>query len=215
MYVAGNGGNDVIMMGFALLAVYFGLQGRWRLSFPMLALASLVKFVCVLLVPIFLLYALLVLPRNRWRTLVEPLTVSTFLALALYLPFWRGQVTFSTLRYQASQFTDSPPAFLLRLLFEATPAHAEVLTKGPLRMGTPGRQRRRILLRPVPTTGMVMEVSGSERRYEEKVVDFLLELADVLFTVIALANSTGVDLEASFDDVMEKYRRRDAGRYRA
>ncbi len=42
-----------------------------------------------------------------------------------------------------------------------------------------------------------------------------LELADVLFTVIALANSTGVDLEASFDDVMEKYRRRDAGRYRA
>jgi NTP pyrophosphatase (non-canonical NTP hydrolase) len=39
------------------------------------------------------------------------------------------------------------------------------------------------------------------------------ELADVLFTVCALANSLGIDLDASFAAVLEKYRRRDGGRY--
>ncbi|MHB8574374.1 MAG: glycosyltransferase family 39 protein, partial [Dehalococcoidia bacterium] len=130
MYVAGNGANDVIMMGFALCAVYFGLRNRWRAAFPLLALATLVKFVCVLLVPAFILYALLTTPRERWRSLIEPLGISAVLALILYAPFWRGQVTFSTLRYQASQFTDSPSALLLNMLSGVTRSgNAEVITK--------------------------------------------------------------------------------------
>lgn len=37
------------------------------------------------------------------------------------------------------------------------------------------------------------------------------ELADLLFVLIALANSTGVDLQTGFDDVLAKYRVRDEG----
>lgn len=53
------------------------------------------------------------------------------------------------------------------------------------------------------------------KKPDEPEQDLTLELGDVLFTLIALANSTGVDLDAGFDAVMEKYQKRDAGRYRS
>ncbi len=37
------------------------------------------------------------------------------------------------------------------------------------------------------------------------------ELADLLFVLLCLANSTGVDLQAGFDDILAKYRTRDQG----
>lgn len=39
------------------------------------------------------------------------------------------------------------------------------------------------------------------------------EMGDVLYTLALLANSTGVDLEAAFEEVMAKYRERDARRW--
>lgn len=39
------------------------------------------------------------------------------------------------------------------------------------------------------------------------------ELADVLFVVLCLANSLGIDLERELAAVLDKYRRRDAGRW--
>lgn len=40
-----------------------------------------------------------------------------------------------------------------------------------------------------------------------------LELGDILFVVTCLANQLGIDLEAAFQAVLEKYRTRDAGRW--
>ncbi len=40
-----------------------------------------------------------------------------------------------------------------------------------------------------------------------------MELADILFAVICLANSQGIDLQESFDRVLDKYRVRDKDRY--
>ena len=51
------------------------------------------------------------------------------------------------------------------------------------------------------------------KKAEEPAQELALELGDVLFTLIALANATGVDLDAGFDAVLEKYRQRDTGRY--
>jgi len=39
------------------------------------------------------------------------------------------------------------------------------------------------------------------------------ELGDVFFVLICMANSLGVDLQESFELVMEKYRARDEGRW--
>lgn len=112
LYVAGNGANDVIMMGLTLAAVYYGVRGRWNAAFPVLALATLVKFISAVLIPVFVVYAVLSTPRAQWRGLALALGLSALIGLLLYAPFWRGQLTFTTLRYQASQFTDSPGALL-------------------------------------------------------------------------------------------------------
>lgn len=40
-----------------------------------------------------------------------------------------------------------------------------------------------------------------------------LELADILFVIVALANERGIDLEAAMEEVLEKYRVRDADRW--
>ena len=39
------------------------------------------------------------------------------------------------------------------------------------------------------------------------------ELGDILFILASLANSTGVDLDTAFAEVMAKYQRRDAQRW--
>jgi NTP pyrophosphatase (non-canonical NTP hydrolase) len=39
------------------------------------------------------------------------------------------------------------------------------------------------------------------------------ELGDIIFIVTCFANSLGIDLEQAFDEVMEKYRIRDADRW--
>jgi NTP pyrophosphatase (non-canonical NTP hydrolase) len=41
-----------------------------------------------------------------------------------------------------------------------------------------------------------------------------LELGDVLFVLIALANEQGIDLAAAFEKVLEKYEARDSGRWK-
>jgi NTP pyrophosphatase (non-canonical NTP hydrolase) len=40
-----------------------------------------------------------------------------------------------------------------------------------------------------------------------------LELGDILFITICFANSLGIDLSQSFDDVMEKFQTRDKNRW--
>lgn len=51
------------------------------------------------------------------------------------------------------------------------------------------------------------------KRPEEADGDLALEIGDVLFVVISLANQQGVDLQDAFEAVMEKYADRDGGRW--
>jgi NTP pyrophosphatase (non-canonical NTP hydrolase) len=43
--------------------------------------------------------------------------------------------------------------------------------------------------------------------------DLALELADILFVIITIANEQGIDLEEAFTRVLEKYRIRDSDRW--
>lgn len=51
------------------------------------------------------------------------------------------------------------------------------------------------------------------KRPDEPAGDLALELADVLFVVICLANSRGIDLDDAFARMMTKVTSRDAGRW--
>ncbi|HEY8742382.1 MAG TPA: nucleotide pyrophosphohydrolase, partial [Chloroflexota bacterium] len=74
------------------------------------------------------------------------------------------------------------------------------------------------LARLVEEVGEVARLINDRYGYKPKKPDepeqeLALELGDVLFALIALANATGIDLDAAFDAVLEKYRQRDTGRY--
>lgn len=51
------------------------------------------------------------------------------------------------------------------------------------------------------------------KRAEEPEQDLALELGDVLFVLIVIANQQGIDLEETFERVLEKYRHRDGDRW--
>lgn len=52
-----------------------------------------------------------------------------------------------------------------------------------------------------------------KKKEAEPEVDIGLELADILFSLICLANHYEVDLEGKFKEVMEKYSSRDTNRW--
>ena len=51
------------------------------------------------------------------------------------------------------------------------------------------------------------------KRDDEDARELELEIADVLFVLLCLANERGIDLNAAFERVMAKYEERDADRW--
>jgi NTP pyrophosphatase (non-canonical NTP hydrolase) len=52
------------------------------------------------------------------------------------------------------------------------------------------------------------------KKADEPEQDIGIELADIMFVVIAIANEQKIDLTASFEKVLEKYRVRDGARWK-
>ncbi len=51
------------------------------------------------------------------------------------------------------------------------------------------------------------------KKAEEPQQDLALELADVLFVLLVIANEQGIDLDEALEQVLEKYRTRDSERW--
>jgi NTP pyrophosphatase (non-canonical NTP hydrolase) len=51
------------------------------------------------------------------------------------------------------------------------------------------------------------------KKNEEPEGDLAMELADILFVLICIANREGIDLQQAFEGMMEKVERRDAKRW--
>jgi NTP pyrophosphatase (non-canonical NTP hydrolase) len=64
---------------------------------------------------------------------------------------------------------------------------------------------------------LAREINAREKIKKKKETepesDLGLEMADILFSLICLANYYGVDLESKFKEVMEKYSSRDIKRW--
>ena len=74
-----------------------------------------------------------------------------------------------------------------------------------------------ILMEEVGEVARLMARQYGEQSFKEgeEAEDLSMEMADVLFVLICLANQTGVDLEAAMAAAMEKKTRRDTGRHAA
>ena len=65
------------------------------------------------------------------------------------------------------------------------------------------------------TARLINHLYGEKpKRADEPEQHLGLELADIIYTIICLANSKGIDLQESFEQMLAKYRQRDAERYR-
>jgi NTP pyrophosphatase (non-canonical NTP hydrolase) len=51
------------------------------------------------------------------------------------------------------------------------------------------------------------------KKREEPEGDLAMEMADILFVLMCMANREGIDLQAAFDTMMEKVERRDSARW--
>jgi len=92
----GNGHNDLVMMAFALAALYFAAIRLWRFALPLLALSIAVKYSTALLVPLFLVYAWQSSSGRGRRQAVEGAVIGCLVTVAVFFPFWRGADTFKT-----------------------------------------------------------------------------------------------------------------------
>lgn len=54
---------------------------------------------------------------------------------------------------------------------------------------------------------------AKKKKASEGEADLSLEMADVLFILVCMANQQGIDLTDALDRTLEKYRIRDAGRW--
>ncbi len=54
---------------------------------------------------------------------------------------------------------------------------------------------------------------AKKKKSSEGEADLALELADVLFILVCMANQQGIDLDEALGQTLEKYRIRDAGRF--
>ncbi|WP_457637499.1 nucleotide pyrophosphohydrolase [Oceanithermus sp.] len=74
-----------------------------------------------------------------------------------------------------------------------------------------------MLARLTEETGEVARVlahaHGKTPKPGEAAGDLAEELADLLFVIVSMANSHGIDLEEAFMKAMSKYEARDAGRW--
>ncbi len=74
------------------------------------------------------------------------------------------------------------------------------------------------LARLIEETGELARLLNHEAGYKPKKADeaeqdIALELADILYTVICIANARGIDLTEAFERVMRKVETRDRDRY--
>ena len=57
------------------------------------------------------------------------------------------------------------------------------------------------------------QFSPKRKKADEPSGSLSMELADILFVVICIANSQGIDLDSAFEQMMNKVTSRDAGRW--
>jgi hypothetical protein len=111
--IAGNGHNDIVMMFFAIAAIFVLLTARWPFAFALLFCSILVKYVTVILLPIFMLWVLLRYGRQAIPQLLAGLAVALLVSLVIVAHFWVGRETISPLREQQNYFIFSPASALI------------------------------------------------------------------------------------------------------
>jgi hypothetical protein len=91
LMAVGDGHNDIVMMALVLLAGWWLLRERWLLAFGALAFSVAIKYVSVILLPLFVAYLwwrLVAQGKHRWLVLVRAGLVVVGVWGVTMAPFW-------------------------------------------------------------------------------------------------------------------------------
>lgn len=97
MRVLGDGHNNVVMFFFVLLALYLAEKHDWTAVGPALMFSALIKYVTLILGPLFLMYVLMMPAPERRKALPQLVlggVIAAGFAIIVYVPFWDGRQTF-------------------------------------------------------------------------------------------------------------------------
>ncbi len=86
--VAGDGHNDITMLALVLLAFYLVARRHWALALTVLVLSATMKWLSVLLIPMFLVGGLRTLGRRGIAPLSGGLLMGLGIAALLFAPFY-------------------------------------------------------------------------------------------------------------------------------
>lgn len=112
---AGNAHNDIVMVCFAIAALYAVARRWWMAVFPLLALSVASKYVLVLLGPVLLVW-MLRRPDVPRRHIALSLALGAAVGMAVYVPFFAGADMLAAFQRQSSFNTSSPSSLLHALL---------------------------------------------------------------------------------------------------
>jgi hypothetical protein len=92
LMAVGEGHNDIVMMAAVLVALLLLVGERWLWSAGLLALSVWIKYVSLVYLPLFALYAWRRLDeRRRWSVLVRGGLLAVAASVLVLAPFWRGE----------------------------------------------------------------------------------------------------------------------------
>jgi ALG3 protein len=118
--IAGNAHNDIVMLFFAVAALYVVQRGRWQWAFPLLALAVGVKFIMLLLGPLLLAWLLWRRPRIDRRELLISMAAAGAVLALIYLPFIVASHSLANADALTDRYISSPTSLAIALFMQYT-----------------------------------------------------------------------------------------------
>ncbi|MDX9893620.1 MAG: hypothetical protein RB292_04405 [Patescibacteria group bacterium] len=115
-----NGGTDILMVFWFLLAIYLVLIRRDYLAILSLTVSIMVKYITILVLPFFIIFLVFRTPGLKSRIIkFFSLSGATILAAILFFwPFWEGIYTLSPVFWVGRQFeANSFPGFVSLIFF--------------------------------------------------------------------------------------------------
>ncbi|MBU2235436.1 hypothetical protein KKA01_00040, partial [Patescibacteria group bacterium] len=101
-----NAHNDMLMISIVLAAIYFLLKKKYSTSLLVLLLSVLLKYITLVIVPVFLYFVLKNIPQlNKKVKFVLKTGIAVIIVTTLfYIPFWEGAEIFKGL-FQQTQLS--------------------------------------------------------------------------------------------------------------
>jgi Gpi18-like mannosyltransferase len=124
---AQNGHNDFVMIFFLLLAIYLYIKKKFIWVLPVLTLSVLIKFVYVLLIPLFLIFLLKQAKNKKLLFLLKTIFISLFLTSIFYLPFWESFRVFSPVFTIGELWDYSLFPFVIKLFSNLTKSQIKII----------------------------------------------------------------------------------------